>query len=499
MVSPVKSWSTHYDDLGLTPAATPDEIAEAFAKQIHITITSPEEAVEHANKVYVAYETLRDPISRRLYDAAIGIWPASAASPQDRFEEAAEPKVEPFIGATAGESPEYLHDASPGGTLRPAKTDRRRVRRASRTATDRKALGGTPGAAKTGRRQARRRKKAAIEWPVPNTKSLDERPATHVDLAALGGTPESGKEDRRHAKRGKKAASDREALHAATEQRKSAAEPRPGDAITEDRRGEALHGADPARSDPASHRARTYRRTDGAGAGVVIVGFGVLVLVVALVRGDSGQTPKTPRQQITTTADQSSVNTTATTRTAGEQIPTVDQTQSGAPGEASPPGSAPEPARQLRAGPELVSNTRVLVDLLAATPSEQAGDQQATHTQFQQYASREAAATPSQQSATRRTAGTPPQLIANRQTARTPPQQWANRQSARTPPQQVLYRQTLPAAQGRAIAWEGARGKVLSSAVGKKICKQLPSSWSRLPLRACLTMMEWKQVEEELR
>ena len=32
----------------------------------------------------------------------------------------------------------------------------------------------------------------------------------------------------------------------------------------------------------------------------------------------------------------------------------------------------------------------------------------------------------------------------------------------------------------------------------KKICKQLPSSTSRLPNRACLTEKEWKQVEADL-
>jgi len=32
----------------------------------------------------------------------------------------------------------------------------------------------------------------------------------------------------------------------------------------------------------------------------------------------------------------------------------------------------------------------------------------------------------------------------------------------------------------------------------KKICKQLPTSGSRLPNRACLTEREWKQVEQDL-
>jgi hypothetical protein len=32
----------------------------------------------------------------------------------------------------------------------------------------------------------------------------------------------------------------------------------------------------------------------------------------------------------------------------------------------------------------------------------------------------------------------------------------------------------------------------------KKICKQLPTSGSRLPNRACLTAKQWKQVEDDL-
>lgn len=32
----------------------------------------------------------------------------------------------------------------------------------------------------------------------------------------------------------------------------------------------------------------------------------------------------------------------------------------------------------------------------------------------------------------------------------------------------------------------------------RKICKQLPSSSSRLPNRACLTAKEWKQLEDDL-
>lgn len=49
----------------------------------------------------------------------------------------------------------------------------------------------------------------------------------------------------------------------------------------------------------------------------------------------------------------------------------------------------------------------------------------------------------------------------------------------------------------KAAAPEEAGGK--SAAVAeKKVCKQLPSSSSRLPQRVCLTAKEWKQVEAEV-
>ena len=48
---------------------------------------------------------------------------------------------------------------------------------------------------------------------------------------------------------------------------------------------------------------------------------------------------------------------------------------------------------------------------------------------------------------------------------------------------------------GKAATQEGS-GKAV--AAEKKVCKQLPSSSSRLPKRVCLTANEWKQVEEEV-
>jgi len=41
-------------------------------------------------------------------------------------------------------------------------------------------------------------------------------------------------------------------------------------------------------------------------------------------------------------------------------------------------------------------------------------------------------------------------------------------------------------------------GKQAGAPEEKKICKQLPSTGSRLPNKACLTAKEWKQVEQDL-
>jgi hypothetical protein len=43
----------------------------------------------------------------------------------------------------------------------------------------------------------------------------------------------------------------------------------------------------------------------------------------------------------------------------------------------------------------------------------------------------------------------------------------------------------------------GGKAKELADP-DKKICKQLATTGSRLPRRACLTASEWKQVEEDL-
>ena len=40
-------------------------------------------------------------------------------------------------------------------------------------------------------------------------------------------------------------------------------------------------------------------------------------------------------------------------------------------------------------------------------------------------------------------------------------------------------------------------GRATQAVAEKKICKQLPTTGSRLANRACLTAREWKQVEED--
>jgi hypothetical protein len=50
---------------------------------------------------------------------------------------------------------------------------------------------------------------------------------------------------------------------------------------------------------------------------------------------------------------------------------------------------------------------------------------------------------------------------------------------------------------GKTTSQWDTSGKAVAAAE-KKICKQLPSSNSRLPNRVCLTAKEWKQVENEV-
>jgi len=57
--------------------------------------------------------------------------------------------------------------------------------------------------------------------------------------------------------------------------------------------------------------------------------------------------------------------------------------------------------------------------------------------------------------------------------------------------------QIAPSDAQKAVELSGG-AKQAAASEDKKICKQLPSTGSRLPNRACLTAKEWKQVEEDL-
>jgi hypothetical protein len=62
--------------------------------------------------------------------------------------------------------------------------------------------------------------------------------------------------------------------------------------------------------------------------------------------------------------------------------------------------------------------------------------------------------------------------------------------------QPQVAQQIAPSDAQKAVALQGGE-KQTTALEEKKICKQLPSSSSRLPNRACLTAKEWKQVEDE--
>ena len=60
-----------------------------------------------------------------------------------------------------------------------------------------------------------------------------------------------------------------------------------------------------------------------------------------------------------------------------------------------------------------------------------------------------------------------------------------------------LANQIAPSEAQQAVALSGGRD-VQAPAAEKKICKQLESTGSRLPRRACLTAREWKQLQDQM-
>jgi len=76
MVSTVTTRPSHYEVLGLSPAAAAEEIARAFAREM-----SRPRAFGAIAEVSIAYETLRDPARRRAYDESLGLRRAPKRAP----------------------------------------------------------------------------------------------------------------------------------------------------------------------------------------------------------------------------------------------------------------------------------------------------------------------------------------------------------------------------------------------------------------------------------
>ncbi len=94
MVSSVGSRPNHYQTLGLSPAASEDEIKQAFTMKMGLFGAHP---LGQAAQLCIAYETLRNPAKRRNYDRSLGLTPVPEGS-QWSFG-MAQKRWRPFIAA----------------------------------------------------------------------------------------------------------------------------------------------------------------------------------------------------------------------------------------------------------------------------------------------------------------------------------------------------------------------------------------------------------------
>ncbi|MFL6735613.1 MAG: hypothetical protein ACJ8F4_00965 [Sphingomonas sp.] len=94
MVSSAGSGPNYYQTLGLTPAASEDEIKQAFTSKMGLFGAHP---LGEAAQLCIAYETLRNPAKRRDYDRSLGLTPVPEGS-QWGFG-MAQKKWRPFIAA----------------------------------------------------------------------------------------------------------------------------------------------------------------------------------------------------------------------------------------------------------------------------------------------------------------------------------------------------------------------------------------------------------------
>jgi hypothetical protein len=78
MATSASSVPNHYEVLGLSPAASQQEINRAFAREMGMFGARP---VVAAARIGLAYEVLRDPARRRAYDSALGLTAEPERSP----------------------------------------------------------------------------------------------------------------------------------------------------------------------------------------------------------------------------------------------------------------------------------------------------------------------------------------------------------------------------------------------------------------------------------
>ena len=101
MIGTAKSRLNYYEMLGIAPSAAGDAIAKAFSKATNVLRPH---AFGGITELCVAYETLRDPVRRRAYDASIGRAPKPAPAPISR-PASAHFMVRPAVPAAAPPHP----------------------------------------------------------------------------------------------------------------------------------------------------------------------------------------------------------------------------------------------------------------------------------------------------------------------------------------------------------------------------------------------------------
>ena len=80
MATKVTARPNHYEVLGLTPDATGEQVAQAFARELSLLRPRPFGSLAD---VTIAYETLRDPAKRKAYDSR-SAWGGSRCGPLQR-------------------------------------------------------------------------------------------------------------------------------------------------------------------------------------------------------------------------------------------------------------------------------------------------------------------------------------------------------------------------------------------------------------------------------